>query len=169
MNEVNVEVVVIILFELNGVEVLASDANVGNLKLRKKLLKDGLIFRGDLLWGSGLLSGSLTWKLNLDGLGLEWLSSSCGCDLSYLVEVSALDDAEVESNQVGSGSHEVNMELILWVEPLRFRGTLGSRPEGVSMGIEMILGEDMQEIEDLVVEELLEVLAGNINAGLKLG
>jgi hypothetical protein len=115
------------------------------------------------------LSGSLTWEFNLDGLGLEWLSSSCGCDLSYLVEVSALDDAEVESNQVGSGSHEVNMELILWVKPLRFRGTLGSRPERVSMGIKMILGEDMQEIEDLVVEKLLEVLAGNIYARLKLG
>lgn len=169
MNEVDVEVVVIILFELNGMEVLASDANVGNLELRKKLLKDGLIFRGDLLWGSGLLSGSLTWKLNLDGLGLEWLSSSCGCDLSYLVEVSALNDAEVKGNQVGSCSHEVDMELVLWVEPLRFRGTLGSRPEGVSMGIKMILGEDMEKIEDLVVKELLEVLAGNIYAGLKLG
>ena len=169
MNEVDVEVIIIILFKLNGVEVLASDANVGNLELRKELLKYGLIFRGDLLWGSGLLSCGLTWELNLDGLGLEWLSSSCGCDLRYLVEVSALDYAEVEGNQVGSGSHEVDMELVLWVKPLRFRGTLGSRPEGVSMRIEMILGEDMQEIEDLVVEELLEVLAGNIYAGLKLG
>jgi hypothetical protein len=34
VNEVDVEVVIIILFELNGVEVLASDANVGNLELR---------------------------------------------------------------------------------------------------------------------------------------
>jgi hypothetical protein len=33
VNEVDVEVAVIILFKLNGVEVLASDANVGNLKL----------------------------------------------------------------------------------------------------------------------------------------
>jgi hypothetical protein len=37
------------------------------------------------------------------------------------------------------------------------------------MRIEMILGEDMQEIVDLVVEELLEVLEGHIYAGLKLG
>ena len=169
MNEVDVEVVVIIFFELNGVEVFASDANVGDLELRKKLLKDGLIFRSDLLWGSGLLSCGLAWKLNLDGLRLERLSSSSSCYLRYLVDVSALDDAEVEGNQVGCCSDEVDMELVLWVKPLGFRGTLGSRPEGVSMGIEMILGEDMQEIEDLVVEELLEVLAGNINAGLKLG
>ena len=143
MNEVDVEVVIIILFKINGVEVLASDTNVGNLKLRKKVFKDSLIFRSDLFWGSGLLSSSLTWELNLDGLGLEWLSSSCSCDLRNLVEVSALCDAEVVSNQVGSCSHEVDMELILWVKPLRFRGSLGSRPEGVSMRIKMILGEDM--------------------------
>jgi hypothetical protein len=37
------------------------------------------------------------------------------------------------------------------------------------MRIEMILGEDMKEIEDLVVEQLLEILTGNIYAGLKLG
>lgn len=143
MNEVDVEVVVIILFKLDGVEVLAGDADVGNLKLRKEVFKDGLIFRSDLFWGSGLLPGSLTWQLYLDGLGLEWLGSSCSCDLRYLVEVSALSDAEVVGNQVGSCSHEVHMELVLRVEPLGFRGTLGSRPEGVSMGVKMVLGEDM--------------------------
>jgi len=143
VNEVDVEVVVIILFKIDGVEVLAGDTDVGNLKLREKLFKDGLIFRSDLFWGSGLLSSSLTWELNLDGLGLEWLGSSCGCDLRYLVEVSALSDAEVVGNQVGSCSHEVDMELVLWVKPLGFRGTLGSRPEGVPLGIKVILGEDM--------------------------
>lgn len=169
VNEVDVEVVVIILFKLDGVEVLAGDTNVGNLKLRKKVFKDGLIFRSDLFRGSGLLSSSLTWELNLDSLGLEWLSSSCSCDIRNLVKVSALSDAEVVGNQVCCCSHEVDMELVLWVKPLGFRGTLGSRPEGVSVRIKMILGEYMKEIEDLVIEELLEVLAGNIYAGLKLG
>lgn len=143
MNEVDVEVVIIILFKLNGMEILASHTNVGNLELRKELFKDSFIFRSDLFWGSGLLSGSLSWKLNLDSLGLEWLSSSCSCDLRNLVEFSALSDAEVVGNQVGSCRHEVNVEVVLRVEPLRIRGTLGSRPEGVSMGIKMILGEDM--------------------------
>jgi hypothetical protein len=143
VNEVNVEVVVIIFFKLNRVEIFASDTDIGNLKLRKKLFKDGLIFRSDLFWGSGLLSSSLTWQLNLDCLGLEWLSSSCSCDLRYLVEVSALSDAEVVGNQVGSCSHEVDMELVLWVKPLGFRGTLGSRPEGVTLGVKMILREDV--------------------------
>lgn len=126
MNKVDVEVVIIILFKLDGVEVLACDTDVSNLKLRKKLFKDSLIFRSYLFWGSGLLSSSLTWELNLDSLGLEWLSSSCSCDLRNLVEVSALSDAEVVGNQVGSCSHEVDMELVLWVKPLGFRGTLGS-------------------------------------------
>lgn len=143
MNEVDVEVVVIILFKIDGVEVLAGDTDVGNLKLREKLFKDGLIFRSDLFWGSGLLPGSLTWELNLDGLGLEWLGSSRCSNLRYLVEVSALSDAEVVGNQVGSCSHEVDMELVLWVKPLGFRCTLGSRPEGVPLGIKVILGEDM--------------------------
>jgi hypothetical protein len=126
VNKVDVEVVIIILFKLDGVEVLACDTDVSNLKLRKKLFKDSLIFRSYLFWGSGLLSSSLTWELNLDSLGLEWLSSSCSCDLRNLVEVSALSDAEVVGNQVGSCSHEVDMELVLWVKPLGFRGTLGS-------------------------------------------
>ena len=61
VNEVDVEVAIIILFKVNGVEILASDTNVGNLKLRKKLFKNSLIFRSDLFWCSGLLSCCLSW------------------------------------------------------------------------------------------------------------
>ena len=85
MNEIDVEVVVIILFELDRVQVLRGDPDVLNLKLFEKSLKNLLVFWvGFGCCGLGLLTWGLSWDLNLDGLGLEGLSWGRSCNLGYL-------------------------------------------------------------------------------------
>lgn len=88
--------------------------------------------------------------------------SVCGL-LSNLIGVTVLVDAEGESNQVCGGSHEQNVERVAGVEGDGSGGTFGARPEGVSVLVRVILGEDVQKIQDLVVEQLLEVLASHLN------
>lgn len=59
----------------------------------------------------------------------------------------------------------MNVKGILWVEPLGIWGTLRSRPEWIALRVNMILGEDMKKVKDLVIEEGLEVFSSNINTG----
>lgn len=170
MNEVDVEVGVIILFELDGMEILASDSDVVDLELSEKCLQGVLILRSSgLRLCLCLLAGSLPWELDLDGLGLEGLDGGGSSGVTDGVGVSALSDAKIVSNQVGGSCNEMHVKGVLRVEPLSIGSTLGARPEGVSVRIDVILGEDVKKVEDLVIEEGLEVLAGNIHASLELG
>jgi hypothetical protein len=110
VDEVNVEVVVVVLLELNGVEVLDRDADIVDLKLSEEVLKNSLVLLAGLLGlRLLLLSGLPAGQLDLDGLGLECLHWCGGSCLSDRGKISALSDALVVGDQVGGSGHEMHV------------------------------------------------------------
>jgi hypothetical protein len=80
VNKVDVEVRVVILFEIDWEKILRCDSDLSDLKLVKKHLQHDLVLRCDLFSLLLLLSlCTLPWELNLDLFGLELSDVSvCG-------------------------------------------------------------------------------------------
>ena len=110
MNKVNVEVGIVILFEIYREKILRCDSNLPNLKLVKKHLQHYFILRCNFFRFllSTTLSG-LAWELNLDFFGLEFDNVSVCSLLSDGGGVAALLDTQSEGDEIGGGGHEKNM------------------------------------------------------------
>ena len=154
VDEVNVEVGVIILLEVGGQELAGVCA--ANAQTFEERSDDRLI----IIVVDGASGGRAASRLAFLGL----LRSLHGNNLAHVLgggqgaeDLLALalvhgGHAEVGKDQVGAGPHEIEMEHVVVVKCFGSGAALGARPEGVARAIEMVLGEQVEQITDREIE-----------------
>ena len=80
------------------------------------------------------------------------------------MDVSVLRDSEGEGNQVSTSENEVSVERIFRVIRNVVWASLWARPEWLTIFVLGIVGEDVDQVLDLVVEQTFEVESGDIDA-----
>jgi hypothetical protein len=78
-----------------------------------------------------------------------------------------LRNSQSDSYKIGVGENEVEVSLVVRIESNWTGSSLRARPEWEAILIEVVFGEDTKEVSDHEVEEVVELVSCQLNAGFE--
>jgi len=167
------EVIIIILLEISCLECFSVDDLGIRLELQEKSFDNWVVIvtGGGDFWSclASLFTGlGFFWSLNDNLLFLILSGSASVGHFGDCLGISVFLDTECVSDEVSAVQDESKVEGIGAVKGEMVGASLGARPELLSVRVEGVLGIQINQVADIMIEHFEEKILGDLDAALKV-
>jgi len=167
------EVIIIVLLEISSLECFGVDDLGIRLELQEKSFDNWVVIvtGGGDLWSclASLFTGlGFFWSLNDNLLFLILSGSASVGHFGDCLGISVFLDTECVSDEVSAVQDESKVEGIGAVKGEMVGASLGARPELLSVRVEGVLGIQINQVADIMIEHFEEKILGDLDAALKV-
>jgi len=167
------EVIIIVLLEISSLECFGVDDLGIRLELQEKSFDNWVVIvtGGGDFWSclASLFTGlGFFWSLNDNLLFLILSGSASVGHFGDCLGISVFLDTECVSDEVSAVQDESKVEGIGAVKGEMVGASLGARPELLSVRVEGVLGIQINQVADIMIEHFEEKILGDLFAALKV-
>lgn len=167
------EVIIIVLLEISSLECFGVDDLGIRLELQEKSFDNWVVIvtGGGDFWSclASLFTGlGFFWSLNDNLLFLILSGSASVGHFGDCLGISVFLDTECVSDEVSAVQDESKVEGIGAVKGEMVGASLGARPELLSVRVEGVLGIQINQVADIMIEHFEEKILGDLDAALKV-